>query len=168
MPRPSLLPFCVTFAFLIGTDLQASAPPKPVYGWKVLSDSTYELQALDTRRFSIPSTGKLRVSVRADSGVFGGVMLANRVPKVPREPLFKQTECSLIGVIEGETTCDLNHRSTLVYVIRDKRSELALAGGFVGLKGGMVRPMEHATAGNRAHIVISQWACTANCGHVPD
>ena len=143
-------------------------PPRPSFGWRTLANETLELQALNARQFDIPSKARLRVSVQADSGVFGGVFPSAAARKAPlRRPQFAAARCSLLAVIRGETKCAVNSTSKLVYVIRDKRSEMALGLGAYFAAHHAAKPLEHATAPNRVEIKIDEWRCIGNCPPMP-
>jgi len=148
--------------------VSAPIPSKPVYGWKSLATETLQFQALDSHSFVIPNEAKLRVSVHADSGIFGGVFYRQSLPRKPlRQPQFAASACPLLSVIQGEATCKVKSSSQLVYVIRDKRSELALSAGALFATRGATKPLENATAPNRVSINLEKWACVAHCPSSP-
>ena len=138
--------------------------PQPVYGWKSVAEEKVELQALDLHGFAIPNAAKLRISVNADSGIFGGVFDRQTLTgKILRERQFASSHCPLLAVIQGETTCKVGSDSKLVYIVRDKRSEIAVLDSGLFAKFGDVTPLARATAPNRVAVKIDEWGCVANC-----
>ena len=139
-------------------------PKPPVYSWKQLTSETIELQAFDEHTYQMPRGGKFRISVKADTAVFGGVFYRKTLPKRQLlKPEFAHSICSLMEVVQGQATCRFSSGSDFVYVLRDKRSDLTLAVGIFGLKHFQTKPMERATAPNRVAITIEDWDCVENC-----
>lgn len=70
-------------------------PPEPQYGWNTLIANKVEFQPLNGEQISIPNHAKIRVTVNADSGVFGGVFYRQlleaqlRQRRILRRPIFQ-------------------------------------------------------------------------------
>ena len=183
MYRLGVLALCVP-ALLISACRSVSVPrnysevdprPKPIphavplYGWSTLTANKVEFQALNGEQFTIPNHAKIRVTVDADSGVFGGVfykqLLEAQLRERPtlRQADFSDSACALIGVVQGEVECSVDSPADLVYVLRDKRSELAVLGGTLLALRGSAGALERASAPNRVAVTIDVWRCVANC-----
>jgi hypothetical protein len=168
-PRPmKALILLVSSSIIALVGCNTSASPK--FGWKPFHEETFETQALAYKPFAIPQTvSKLRVTIQADSAVFGGVLPKARL--IASQPTHKtrhladigKRPCSLESVDKDEVTCEISNDEPMVFIVRDSRS----VGTFVtGLAGAFVRSpklVEQAALPNKIKISLSAWQCIEDC-----
>jgi hypothetical protein len=148
----------------------APPPPRPKYGWKEFHAETFETHTLEGKAFRIPAKStKLRVTIKAESAVFGGVirdavLVAFGIDhKVVRGNDFHKMPCSLMSVDKSETACEIDGREHMDYLVRDSRAEGTGLGGLLGVFRRSSKMMEHATLPNKISISLSTWQCIENC-----
>ena len=151
----------------------ATASPSPKFGWKEFHAETFETHALEGKSFYLPhAAAKLRVTVQADSAVFGGVtseviLKAHQLDhKIIRRPDFARMPCALLSVDKTVATCQTAGDERMVFIVRDARAEGTELAGAVGMKLHSGKLIEHATLPNKIQISLSTWQCVENCKKV--
>jgi len=148
----------------------APTPPEPKYGWKVFHAETFEMHTLEGKAFRVPaSIKKLRVKIKADSGVLGGTLPAAVLTalaqdhKILTPRSFLNKPCSLLDVDQIDTTCEIDPGGQMDFVVRDERGAGTFLLGEAGLLIRDHKVLEQATSPNRIQISLSGWQCIENC-----
>jgi hypothetical protein len=136
--------------------LPVTSPPPPMYGWEPFSEETFEIHNSQGRGFNLPeSASRLRVSVQADSAVFGGVLAKETLVafqlahKIPPAADFGRMRCSFQSIDKGEVTCEIDPRERMVFVVRDDRAEGTVALAAFGLFHPSGKLVERAAQPNK-------------------
>jgi len=147
-----------------------ASSPQPRYVWKEFHAETFETHPLGAKAFLIPKrTAKVRVSIQASSGVFGGVVSKELLDEFKRKHTilrsqgFQKMPCSLMMVDTSEAVCKFDPDVQMAYIVRDARAEGTLAAGLYGFLHRSNSLAERAALPNKIRISLSTWQCVENC-----
>jgi len=146
---------------------QAQVPLSPRYGWEEFHEETFETHPLQAKWFAVPpSISRLRVSVQADSAIFGGVfpydfLSTNR--RLLRAGNFQGRPCSLMYVDKSEATCLIDKHVRMGFLVRDERAEGTAVMGALGIRLRNSKLAERGTSPNKIQISLAAWQCIEHC-----
>jgi hypothetical protein len=157
----------ITVALLaLSSFLCAQNQTSPVFGWKQVRDTTYELDPMQYK--IIPGMARrilrIQIQVDADSGVFIASMpvafIRAKQMKLTTDD-FERANCGRTGIIKDVYQCVMRPGERLL--VRDKRglgASLGTVAGVVTHSGDLI---DRTTKPNKVKLVISVWSCIDNC-----
>jgi len=139
-----------------------------VIGWKAVKAETIELNPLDYRSLGFARRAmRTKVTIQANTAVFFGVFQQSQWEEHRRssQPLrqgdFEKSKCGRVGIVETDFECELEPGDMLI--LRDKRAQGSMLLGLFGFTTRNNEGVNRATAGNKVHYEIAEWACIQNC-----
>jgi hypothetical protein len=163
-PAPVLQPSASTQA----KASQITSPGGPRWDWQQYDAESFETQPSEGRVFSVPQNAtKLRVKLTASSPVDAAAMtreVFKSAKGVVREDRLVVLPCAVIGVRQEDANCNLDPKTPVVYVVRDRRALTGDPAAIAVLRQKAGQRMLGTLAANKVHVTLSVWACVANCG----
>jgi len=157
----------IVFALLaLGSFVFAQNQASPVFGWKQVKDTTYELDPMQYKLVPgmVRRPLRIQIQVEADSGVFIASMpVAFMRAKQMRFTAddFNRANCGQTGIVKDTYQCVMRPGERLL--VRDKRALGAGLGTVAGVVTHSGDLIDRTTKPNKVNLVISVWACVENC-----
>jgi hypothetical protein len=139
------------------------------WDWQKYDEENFETQPSQGRVFAVPENAtRLRVQLTASSPIDAAAMTRDvfkSAKGVVREDRLVRQPCATIGVQQETATCSLDPKESVVYVVRDRRALSADPVAIAMLERSAKRSGRAPAmlASDKIHVVLSVWACVANC-----
>lgn len=147
----------------------SAAVGTPRWDWQKYDEENFETQPSQGRVFAVPENAtRLRVQLTASSPIDAAAMTRDvfkSAKGVVREDRLVRQPCATIGVQQETATCSLDPKESIVYVVRDRRALSADPVAIAMLERSAKRSGRAPAmlASDKIHVVLSVWACMANC-----